>query len=37
MLVGAHRAWIDVEVGVEFHQANPETAAFKQGAEGRGR
>ena len=37
MLVGAHGAWIDVEVGVELHQANPESAAFKQGAEGGGR
>jgi hypothetical protein len=36
VLVGAHRARVDVQVGVELLDAHLEAAAFEQRAEGRG-
>ena len=36
VLVGAHRAGIDVQVGVQLAQPHGESAGLQQGAEGRG-
>ena len=36
VLVGAHRAGVDVQVGIKFHQAHPQTATLQEGAEGGG-
>ena len=36
MLVRAHRARVDVEIRVKFHQGDFETASFQEGAEGGG-
>src|SRR5687767_481424 len=37
MLEGAHRAGIDIEVGIEFLERDFEAAHFEQGAERRSR
>ncbi len=37
MLIGAHRAGIDVDIGVEFAQADAESARLQQRAERRRR
>ena len=34
VLEGAHRAGIDVEVGVELHQVDPDAASLEQAADG---
>ncbi len=36
VLKGRKRAWIDVEIGVELHQVDPEAAALEQAADGGG-
>ena len=37
VLKGRHRAWIDVEIRIEFHHRHAESAIDEQSTEGRGR
>ena len=32
MLKGAHRTWIDVDVRIQFHHGNLESASLEDGA-----